>query len=174
MAPFSRQWHHFASKPRKRAQGPFPAGTEPSYARLSKQCRLPMRGTTHTRPCLHRRIRTVAVATALPIVVYHSYATSALQHPFDAAGTPVILPRPSVPVLCRGFPSPLIPDLTSEILFHRWIWAYYEEWLKAASPNALATEATSSANSQINCASPNACGPPPMPVLGNGQTPEPG
>ena len=44
-----------------------------------------------------------------------------------------------------------------------------EEHLKAASPNALATEATSSANSQINCASPNACGAPPMPVLGSGQ-----
>ena len=38
-----------------------------------------------------------------------------------------------------------------------------------ASPNALATAATSSTNSQIICASPNASGAPPMPVLGSGQ-----
>ena len=46
-----------------------------------------------------------------------------------------------------------------------------EEHLKAAFPNALATEATSTANSQINCASPNASGAPPTPVLGSGQAP---
>ena len=46
-----------------------------------------------------------------------------------------------------------------------------EEHLKTASPNALATAATSSANSRINCASPNASSAPPMPVLGSGQAP---
>ena len=46
-----------------------------------------------------------------------------------------------------------------------------EKRLKAASPNALAIEAPSGANSQINCASPNASVAPPMPVLGSGQAP---
>ena len=46
-----------------------------------------------------------------------------------------------------------------------------EKRLKVASPNALAIEAPSGANSQINCASHNASGAPPMPVLGSGQAP---
>ena len=160
-APLSRQWHHFRIKATKTRLGVVSGWNGAILRAVSKA--VPAANAWHHAhtPCLHRRIRTVAAATALVIVVYHSCATSALQHPFDAAATPVIIPSPSVPAFCRGFPSPLIPDLTSEIPSHRWIWAY-EEWLKAASPNALATEATSSANSQINCASPNASGAPPM------------